>query len=529
MQTNLTSGAPHERTQRLYVWGLSRSKRKRRNGLDLRAARPPVTPAQARPAVGSALRGHDQKVGGGGQKRRWPPWLVMGCGVVCALGGVDAGEELQLTRHGSLSGRECCGAGVHRTSGRHQPSDAGPFQHCPGLCGPRQGRHRRDQRIDSQHRQGLWLRRCWDPVIRYYSAGVAHWLSQRTEYLAGCSAALWSCLVEAQNAWGMGGGGGARTGAADPQIGQRTPSLCQGQGRQAPGADAPLEGGGAVARANSPPGGAAGAEPRSGDPKRHSDAWSHARGRQAAHPADRPVDDYGGGGQGQNRACGVDAGTRHRAPQGGEDGRVWHTVAAQSPWGWVYLWDIDLRECRRVEDARASVSDLPRDLWASGHPQVVRLRSGGVCHGNAEGAGPRGGQGDWYSTQGQGSLVCCRGRPRDGQKRTRQDRRDHWHPEDGQVQIQQAQRTSLADAGDGRPSLYPLVQSEQADAGSGPGRQVKIKVIRSERTIKTALVERQGGAKRHPITLKGVLRHALPITYAGDGALRNSYGLRATC
>jgi hypothetical protein len=35
MQSDLTSGAHYERTRRLYVWSLSRSKRKRRNGLDL--------------------------------------------------------------------------------------------------------------------------------------------------------------------------------------------------------------------------------------------------------------------------------------------------------------------------------------------------------------------------------------------------------------------------------------------------------------------------------------------------------------
>ena len=43
----------------------------------------------------------------------------------------------------------------------------------------------------------------------------------------------------------------------------------------------------------------------------------------------------------------------------------------------------------------------------------------------------------------------------------RQDRRDHWHPEDGQIWIQQAHGTSVAHAGDGRASVYSLLQSEQ--------------------------------------------------------------------
>src|SRR6266700_5775579 len=112
MQTDLTSGAYHGRTRQLYVWGLSRSKHKRRNRLDLRATQPPVASAQARPAVGGSLRGDDAPLAAGRQKYRWPTWLGLGCHVVCALGGVDAGEALQHTRDGSVRVRECCGTGV---------------------------------------------------------------------------------------------------------------------------------------------------------------------------------------------------------------------------------------------------------------------------------------------------------------------------------------------------------------------------------------------------------------------------------
>src|SRR5207245_6881040 len=112
MQTDLTSGAYHGRTGQLYVWGLSRSKHKRRNRLDLRATQPPVASAQARPAVGGSLRGDDARLAAGRQKYRWPTWLGLGCHVVCALGGVDAVEEPQRTGNGVVSGRECGGGGV---------------------------------------------------------------------------------------------------------------------------------------------------------------------------------------------------------------------------------------------------------------------------------------------------------------------------------------------------------------------------------------------------------------------------------
>src|SRR5262249_55877504 len=96
------------------------------------------------------------------------------------------------------------------------------------------------------------------------------------------------------------------------------------------------------------------------------------------------------------------------------------------------------------------------------------------------------------------SVVRCRGRPRDGPERARQDRRDHWHPEDGQIWVQQAPGTSVADAGDGRSAVCPLVQSEQIDAGCGTSQQVKRKGIRTNRPAKTAPIERQEGGQEAP-------------------------------
>src|SRR5512132_822948 len=113
MQTDLTSGAHYGRTGRLYVWSLSRSKRKRRNGLDLCASQSPLTPAQACLTVGRARRGHGASLAAGGQKHRSPPWLTLGCGLVCPLGGVDAGEAPQRTRDGSVRVGECRGTDIY--------------------------------------------------------------------------------------------------------------------------------------------------------------------------------------------------------------------------------------------------------------------------------------------------------------------------------------------------------------------------------------------------------------------------------
>jgi hypothetical protein len=68
----------------------------------------------------------------------------------------------------------------------------------------------------------------------------------------------------------------------------------------------------------------------------------------------------------------------------------------------------------------------------------------------------------------------------------------------------------VADAGDGRSPVYPLLQSEQTDAGSEAGRQVRGKGIRTDRIENPAPVERQEGGQKVSMTFKVVLRHALP-------------------
>src|SRR6266581_3467037 len=405
MQTDLTSGAHHGRTRRLYVWGLPRGKRKRRNGLDLCGPQSPAASAQARPAVGCPLRGHEAPLAAGGQKHRWPAWLVLGSVGVCTLDRVDAGEESPLARYGSILGRECRGTGVHWPTERPQTPDSGSFQHRPGLCGLGQGRCRRDQCVDAACGQRFWLCRCQYPLVRYHGAGVAHWVSQRTRDLAGLGTALWPRPVEAQNAGGLGSRGRLRAGPDDPQVGQRTPPVCPEQTGKASGVDAPAYRGGPVDRAHPSHVDAAGTATRSRHTTCHGHTGSHARGGEAPHPADRAVDHHWGGGQGQNRACWFDAGAGDCAQQGREKGGVWPTVSPESPrWG-VYLWDVDPWGGGRVEDAHTGACGVPRDLWCAGHTHVDGLRPGRICHRDPKGVGHRGGQGEWHVAEAVRETV----------------------------------------------------------------------------------------------------------------------------
>src|SRR5919202_3060763 len=498
MQSDLTSGAHYERTGRLYVWRLSRSKCTRRHGLDLCAAPSPLTPAQARLTVGRARRGHGASLAAGRQKHRSPPWLALGCSLVCLLGGVDAGEASQRTRDGSVRGGECGGTGVPWPPRRPPPADSGSFQYRPSLHGLGPGRDRGGQCVDPPCGPQPRLCRCQSPLVRYYGPGVAHRVSQRTWDLAGVGAALWPRPDETQNPRGGGGRCGTHTGADDPQDGQRTPSVCQEQTGQAPGVDALAHRGGAVDRADTSAGPGARRASRPCDATRPDHTDDHARGGQGPHSTDRAVDHNRGGSQGQNPPCGCDASAGAGAAQGGKRGGVWLAVSPESPRRGVSLWNHDPQRGGRVEDAFAGPGGGPRDLWGACHAHVSGIRSGWLCQSNAECLGARGCQADWYPAQRPRSVARCRGRPRDGQKRARQDRRHHWDPEERQIWVQQAQGTSVADAGDGRSPVYSLLQSEQVHAGSETGRQVRRKDIGSERTIKATPIERQEGSQEAP-------------------------------
>src|SRR4029434_6274651 len=190
-----------------------------------------------------------------------------------------------------------------------------------------------------------------------------------------------------------------------------------------------------------------------------------------------------------------------RAPQGGEGSGVWLAVSAQSPrWG-GWFWGVDPRENRRVKDALAGAGGGPRDLWGAGHAGVGGLRPRWLCHDNAAGTHQRRGQADWYPAQRPRSVARCRGRPRDRQERAWQDRRHHWHPEDGHIGVQQAHGTSVADAGDGRAPVSPLLQSQQTDAGSETGRQVRGQGIRTDSSDNPTTVERQEGRQKDYMSL----------------------------
>ena len=371
-------------------------------------SQPPAAPAQARSAVGGALRGHDAPLAARGQKHRWPPWLAVGCGLVCALGGVDAGEAPQRTRDGSVRGRECGGAGVHWPPGRPPARRFGIIPTSPGPMRPW-------AKTGVEEINALMLHVAKDcgfadvsilssdttaqelPIGYPNEPGILRGLAQR------CGRALAKLKTRAVV--------GVDTALAQVQTILRTVKEHHlfAKGKQAKRQVLTrllTEVGQLIVQTRLLVEGLGARRDRVTQQRPHHPA-DHARGGQAPHPTDRAVDHHGRSGQGQNRACRCDAGAGACAPQGGERGRVWPAVSAESPRWWVCLWDVDPWGGGRVEDALAGAGGVPRDLWGARHARVDGLRPGWLCHGDPEGAGPRGGQGDWHSAQrptGRGAL-----------------------------------------------------------------------------------------------------------------------------
>ena len=116
-------------------------------------------------------------------------------------------------------------------------------------------------------------------------------------------------------------------------------------------------------------------------------------------------------------------------------------------------------------DAAQGPSGVSRDLWSGRDAGVGGLRPGWRLHGDPPAARARGVKEVGMQPKGK--------RPWSVAEAVREQIRSERGQTEGiigtlksdTIQVQQAQGTSLADAGDGGAEVYPLVQSEQVYAG----------------------------------------------------------------
>ena len=123
-----------KRTGPLYAWALPRTNRKWRNRFDRCQLHPPAPPAQTRPAVGGALRGHDTSLATGGQNTDggpglpWDVALYVPLVVLMLVKNLNA-REMEAYLAENVVARVCIGrqGDPHRRFGT-TPTSLGPIQ-----------------------------------------------------------------------------------------------------------------------------------------------------------------------------------------------------------------------------------------------------------------------------------------------------------------------------------------------------------------------------------------------------------------
>lgn len=118
---------------------------------------------------------------------------------------------------------------------------------------------------------------------------------------------------------------------------------------------------------------------------------------------------------------------------------------------------------RIAANADEKTMPLQALVRSPGDARVGGVRPRRRCYPHTRAARARRGETDRDSAQGATGVASCRGSARSSTQRAGADGGEHWDVEKRQVQIQQAEGTSVADAGDGWAEVYFVVQSEQAD------------------------------------------------------------------
>ena len=157
----------------------------------------------------------------------------------------------------------------------------------------------------------------------------------------------------------------------------------------------------------------------------------------------------------------------------------------------VSVWRTNRGQCGRKADAAQSPGGLSGHLWSTGDTGVGGLRPRWRFDANAPAARTRRRAGCRHSTQRETALVGCRGRPGADSQRARSHRRMHRDFKKQPIQIQQAQRTSLAHAGDGGAKVYLVMQSEQIDAGCRGSDPLRDRQKRTERRHHREEIQRE--------------------------------------
>jgi len=423
--------------------------------------------AQAGTRLGSYSTCHGRGLAQGKQKHRWKTWAVVASLIVCAVVGIDVGQEVRLKADGALSGRECGGASFSLQARRSHPPDSGSLLHCTchGGFGCRGGTT--GQRPDLAAGRKVRFCRPRSSVRRHDGAGVANRLSKRTRDTAWFS----PTLLEGISATGPKGGcrrrGNHPTSQDSAQVGQTVSFVRQAEKRERSPAEKDNRADTGLDPRSQWGGGDREAEHRPSAEVSLPEALADEAGGPDVDPADYAVDEHGSSSQGEDLACRHHAGACNRTQQSRQEGRVWTEVFGQSDRRRLCVWQAGSSQFRREKDAPGDTLQLPGGIWESGNAGMDKLRPRwmvGACSPEvSEGRD----QEDRNRAERESRLAHCRGRPEESQERAREDGRKYRDIEEREIRLQQTEGAEVGNDSGRRAAIDGVAESEQADERFG--------------------------------------------------------------
>src|SRR5215813_27926 len=176
----------------------------RRKDYDLCARHPSADEVASDVGLGSAPRGNGSTLASGRQERGWGAWAKVACGVVCAGGGLDVGQDLARASNGRIPERERGGAAVLWAERAARVAGARPFQSRTSLGGVGNGRGGGSQPVGNQTSARAWLYEPRAPLLGHHGTRTADRLSARTRDSQRTGRARRARVDEFAEAWSAG-------------------------------------------------------------------------------------------------------------------------------------------------------------------------------------------------------------------------------------------------------------------------------------------------------------------------------------
>src|SRR5262245_44438183 len=174
------SGENHESKYRFYVEGGSCASEAGRVSLDLCAGRSSIAATQGRAGLGSDPRSDGQTLASSRQERGWRSRASVAGIILCAQGGLEAGQELALAIHGRILERERRGAALSWTEPSERDAHSGSRPHGAGRGRLRSQGAGGGQPVGLRQSARVGLSQRRDSLFGHDGAGAEDRLSTRT-------------------------------------------------------------------------------------------------------------------------------------------------------------------------------------------------------------------------------------------------------------------------------------------------------------------------------------------------------------